>query len=713
MRDRQLFLELGWIRLGDYAAECLGLSLRTVQDLIRTEEILAALPLTAAAFDAGHVSAAHVRTLGRVANIENERMWLARACRMDVRSLRRAVAAAIAREEAAGGPGAISSGTAGDAAPLPADGSPDTDGKRPSGVALLGGHRVASLGKDQEGDELELRPFSIPAPVWVISWWRDAVALARRLAGSSLPHGVALESVLAESRDVVGAGADSPRKPGADQFAGGAAPREQVGDQGWISLDVPHDDESPRGPASDGQGPEGSDMSAKARPAAPSLEAFVLEAELRRLVTERQSLEASLAERLGMDRAAGAHLLEGGGSFERYASRRYGISPRRIYYLLSLQRTLERLSALKRAHVLGRLTLRQTILVGKVATRRTAPVWIRRAERITLRRLEDEVEYWELLRMERPEVWERLKGYPLPNGIVLVPGHAPRLHAFARRGAVGDNGSSGFAARVGDDSHSTESDLHAFAHLDAHGSSGSSESRHATDEQSSASTRKDDTGVNETRTDLHAFAPPEPRSGSLTDTDDAPSIDAFSFIEALGASVAAMPLPARMGILRMRVEPETLEIWHDTVARFRALSSTPIEEWEVLVLVLRRFFQVWDNRETRRQRREHPILERDGWRCASPGCRSMGTGKLQTHHILFRSQGGTDGDPGLLVALCNGHHLHLLHDGYIRCSGRAPDALVWELGTGGNLPAWRIYRGDALVGGRALMPTAAAMGIAM
>jgi hypothetical protein len=32
------------------------------------------------------------------------------------------------------------------------------------------------------------------------------------------------------------------------------------------------------------------------------------------------------------------------------------------------------------------------------------------------------------------------------------------------------------------------------------------------------------------------------------------------------------------------------------------------------------------------------------------------------------------------VSLCAGHHLHGIHRGYIRVSGRAPDGLAWELG---------------------------------
>ena len=51
---------------------------------------------------------------------------------------------------------------------------------------------------------------------------------------------------------------------------------------------------------------------------------------------------------------------------------------------------------------------------------------------------------------------------------------------------------------------------------------------------------------------------------------------------------------------------------------------------------------------------------------------------ISVHHILLRSQGGTD-DEWNLISLCAVHHLRGVHGGYIRLSGRAPDELVWEL----------------------------------
>jgi hypothetical protein len=68
-------------------------------------------------------------------------------------------------------------------------------------------------------------------------------------------------------------------------------------------------------------------------------------------------------------------------------------------------------------------------------------------------------------------------------------------------------------------------------------------------------------------------------------------------------------------------------------------------------------------------------VERDDGRCSFPGC-SRPAG--QAHHVIFRSRGGTDDDPNL-APLCPGHHLHGVHGGYLRVSGKAPGALQWEL----------------------------------
>ena len=97
---------------------------------------------------------------------------------------------------------------------------------------------------------------------------------------------------------------------------------------------------------------------------------------------------------------------------------------------------------------------------------------------------------------------------------------------------------------------------------------------------------------------------------------------------------------------------------------------------EALELCLDAFLTQYGD-EALRELRQHPILARDGCRCAVPTCGRRGI--LHVHHIVYRSHGG-DNDTTNLVTLCESHHLYGVHQGRIAVSGHAPDALHWRLG---------------------------------
>jgi hypothetical protein len=77
--------------------------------------------------------------------------------------------------------------------------------------------------------------------------------------------------------------------------------------------------------------------------------------------------------------------------------------------------------------------------------------------------------------------------------------------------------------------------------------------------------------------------------------------------------------------------------------------------------------------------RDYADFERDGFRCTVPACSARRN--LQSHHIRFRSAGGPD-VAWNRTTLCAYHHGRGLHAGTIAIRGRAPDALVYELGIG-------------------------------
>jgi hypothetical protein len=89
-----------------------------------------------------------------------------------------------------------------------------------------------------------------------------------------------------------------------------------------------------------------------------------------------------------------------------------------------------------------------------------------------------------------------------------------------------------------------------------------------------------------------------------------------------------------------------------------------------------------------------PVFERDGWRCAVPGCRSRRN--LHDHHVRFRSLGG-DGSQGNRITVCAAHHLYFIHAGIVCAEGRAPNWLEWKMGCApGKKPLMRL-RGDRYV----------------
>jgi hypothetical protein len=346
------------------------------------------------------------------------------------------------------------------------------------------------------------------------------------------------------------------------------------------------------------------------QPSAPAPEqthvpdAREIDRRLRDLFTERVRHDVLLAEHVRLVALDRGYRDQGFPSLEAYAFERFGLSVSTLYVLLALGRRIEALPPLRNLLLTGRLTPAQASLLGRAASRVTLPAWVERARRVTLRRLEDEVLFWIHLKETRPDVWSKLDGLPLPEGIALAPGTPPRLQASA---------------------------------------------------------------------------PPE----------------AASFLSALEADEAATPLPGRFTAIQMLVEPEVREMWDEALADLRSRVRNDLAEWEALALVLREFWREWDNAETRRQRRRHPVLERDGWRCSVPVCRSVGTGNLQVHHLEFRSAGGSN-DHHNLTSMCSAHHLGLLHHGLMRVTGEAPDALRWKLGIKNGLPAFMEIHGEAL-----------------
>ena len=137
-------------------------------------------------------------------------------------------------------------------------------------------------------------------------------------------------------------------------------------------------------------------------------------------------------------------------------------------------------------------------------------------------------------------------------------------------------------------------------------------------------------------------------------------------------------------------------------SRLRGENGRFPSDSEVFDAMLECALLAWALRDPR-ARRPDPVIERDGYRCAVPGCTSRRN--LHDHHLRFRSAGGSDA-PENRIALCAFHHQRCLHVGFLRIQGCAPDGLVFELGLrSGASPLARYRSGDvALPAGELCMP---------
>ena len=103
-------------------------------------------------------------------------------------------------------------------------------------------------------------------------------------------------------------------------------------------------------------------------------------------------------------------------------------------------------------------------------------------------------------------------------------------------------------------------------------------------------------------------------------------------------------------------------------------------------------------------KRPDPVIARDGYRCAVPGC--MSRRNLHDHHIEFRSHQGSDAHHNR-ITLCAFHHHRGVHAGRVRICGSAPDGLIFELGVRPDAPPLARYRsGDVEIFGNARFSSA-------
>jgi hypothetical protein len=354
---------LGYARLADYARERAGVSGRHLRDLARVDRALADLPALEQALLANLLPWSKVRLLARVATAQDVEEWMARAAAMPTRRLEQEV-----RERARG--------------PDPLDRETDAEP-----TALL-------------------RLRCTPA---VRETWSVVREVSQRVAGERLSAEETLEWVLAEVASAV--------RVDAERFAGWDGP----------SLRGDHTGPDPDSPQSRGQAGTGPARRSDPRALPPDVvalaagleqaDAFDLDRRLRSAVHLEQTLDAAMAPLLRRVTSSEFEWNDDWCRLATLARDHLGISPSKARSLVRLERAGDVCRELRDAYRSGRISwVKARILIPlltlDVGGGHWREVWVAWAERVTVRRLEQDVERALLLRAGHHFAWHRCKHDP-------------------------------------------------------------------------------------------------------------------------------------------------------------------------------------------------------------------------------------------------------------------------------------------------------------
>jgi hypothetical protein len=367
--SRRAFERLGYARLSDYARERLGVSARSVQEWARVDRQLSGLPRLEAALVSGRLPWSKVRMLARFVTAEDEAGWIEHAQHVSVRTLERQ-ARAVDR-----------------------------------GVLETGGLE----GDPEDAEALESVRVRVPSPL--AFKWKRTCEYASRVAGERIPPGVALELVTAEVLsglpvESVSESVESvPESPGPQ---GGQA-------VGW---------EEPTGCGPDGCAPDvcaSREVAGDAGPAGvppflrpllhglQSADAFELDARLRRARRLEQRLDAEIAPLLRHVVGAGHEWRTRFHTLAAYAREHLGMSASKARALLRLERVGDVCPELRAAYRDGAVSWVQAQVLAPLllweAEGEWRPLWVRFAQGVSVRELEETVGRALLWREADPARW--------------------------------------------------------------------------------------------------------------------------------------------------------------------------------------------------------------------------------------------------------------------------------------------------------------------
>jgi len=130
------------------------------------------------------------------------------------------------------------------------------------------------------------------------------------------------------------------------------------------------------------------------------------------------------------------------------------------------------------------------------------------------------------------------------------------------------------------------------------------------------------------------------------------------------------------------------------ISQIRQEYGIHLPVWAALTVLFAQVSAEWTRHDPQSRPVRAKILDRDEYRCRFPGCTERC--HLVVHHLVFASHGG-DNAQGNLITLCHAHHNHVIHAGFARARGRAPDAITWVVGTVTGHSPLLVLKGDRIV----------------
>jgi hypothetical protein len=238
---------------------------------------------------------------------------------------------------------------------------------------------VRKAGRTPEVEDAEDEPvlrFRLRCSRRVRRLWGETVRLARQVAGAELTAGQAAEAIGAEGLSGAPAGSDPPAFPAAAPYADDASP---VPDLDWAAVReaLPADVEA----LADG---------------VDACEAFALDVRLRAALRARQRIDWQMGRLLRVFLDRRLHRAFGFPSAAQYLRERLGVSARKARALVALERKTWQAPGLGEAYRAGDLSWVRAQALLPVAREDTIAAWLARAREVTVRRLDDEIE-WALI----------------------------------------------------------------------------------------------------------------------------------------------------------------------------------------------------------------------------------------------------------------------------------------------------------------------------